>query len=403
MKNTVVIALASIAALCVSFDPAIGQNAAPAVSIKAKDAFVDLSVPESPAFVALGVTPEEITRPESPRALAVGILSGADRSGNLQEGIAIDTAPFMLFRPDLTLQNYRGDGRWSIDRFLARTQVSLATTKGASDNDESIRAALGLRFVIFDFGDPRMDNGLTTCFRQVADGGRTVASPRVRELADQIADIQGRQQDGKISEEDANSQVAALKLKLDALTLSPAKIAQCRMNSKAKLWNASAASLGVAPTFFSQSGKSDDLELDSTATWASIAYGFEGSTLLEDRAQIVLGVRYKPDDQVPDPNNEGKFLSQDTFGVGMRLRFVGFGRSDPSQPPGTIIELEVDYVHADRKNGREDDAKLRYILSSDIKVPALDNSYIRLSAGTEGGDGLNGNKGFVIGNLKIGF
>ena len=125
-----------------------------------RDKGVDLSVPESPAFTALGLTPQEVIRPSSPRALATELLNGVDANGNPQNGLALDMSPFLLIRGDgFSLQDYQKD-TFNVNRLLARTQLSIATAKGASDDDEAIRASLGLRLTPWDLGDPRMNEDL---------------------------------------------------------------------------------------------------------------------------------------------------------------------------------------------------------------------------------------------------
>src|SRR6185295_1042567 len=86
---------------------------------------VDMSVPESPAFTVLGVTPETVIRPTSPRAFATSLLNGVDQNGNFQSGLAMDFVPYLLLAGDeLTLRKYQTQ---PIARLLARTQFSFAT------------------------------------------------------------------------------------------------------------------------------------------------------------------------------------------------------------------------------------------------------------------------------------
>src|SRR5258705_2814382 len=122
----------------------------------------DLAPPESPGFTVLGLTPQTVVRPMSPRAFASSLLSGVDQNGNFQSGVALDTAPYLVFAgPALTLKKYNESYP---TRFLARTQFSFATTKGASDDDKATRLALGLRMTLWDAGDPHADSVLIKCF-----------------------------------------------------------------------------------------------------------------------------------------------------------------------------------------------------------------------------------------------
>src|SRR5262249_16127690 len=127
-----------------------------------KEAQVDLSVPESPAFTILGLTPQTVVRPTSPREFATSLLNGVDENGNFQTGVALDTAPFLLFfGKDVTINNYR---RSYLTQFLSRSQFSFAVVKGASEGDKSSRIATGLNLTLWDRGDPRLDRELDSCF-----------------------------------------------------------------------------------------------------------------------------------------------------------------------------------------------------------------------------------------------
>ena len=119
------------------------------------DARVDSAVPESPAFSALGVTPDRISRPTSARDLATSLLNGVDRAGNEppdpcgRRCRAVNAA-------DRTGHHARGlpAARQYLTRFLARWQMSFASTKGGGQDDPSARIALGMRVTFFDRGDP---------------------------------------------------------------------------------------------------------------------------------------------------------------------------------------------------------------------------------------------------------
>jgi hypothetical protein len=138
---------------------AAGEQAKPAKPVKLIT--LDLAVPDSPALAILGLSPETVVRPSTPRDLATTVLNGVDRRGNLQSGLAVDFAPLFLFAGNtLTYEDYKGS-RGS--RLFGRTQLSFATAKGASDSDKSMRLAVGVRTTIWDAGDPRMDETLVNC------------------------------------------------------------------------------------------------------------------------------------------------------------------------------------------------------------------------------------------------
>ena len=127
----------------------------------AKSDALDLSVPESPGFTILGLTPQEVTRPTTPREFVTALLNGFDQNGNFQSGIAIDAAPYQVFHGNsVRYDDYKND-YWK--RFFWRTQVSLATAKGASDTDKSARVGAGLHLTLMDHGDLNRDETLHTC------------------------------------------------------------------------------------------------------------------------------------------------------------------------------------------------------------------------------------------------
>src|SRR3989442_1377066 len=56
---------------------------------------IDLAIPESPAAAVLGLT-SPVSRPATPRELAVSLLNGTDAQGNPQNGLSLDLAPYWL-------------------------------------------------------------------------------------------------------------------------------------------------------------------------------------------------------------------------------------------------------------------------------------------------------------------
>ena len=91
----------------------------------------DLAVPDSPAFTVLGISPQNVTRPTSPKDLAASLLNGLDQNGNFQTGIALDTAPFLLIAGSkLTIADY---AQHYVTRLFSRIETSLGTTRGTSE------------------------------------------------------------------------------------------------------------------------------------------------------------------------------------------------------------------------------------------------------------------------------
>ena len=136
---------------------------------KAGEVREDFLVPTSPAFVALGISPNEVTRPDTPKAFALALLNGIDSGGKLQSGVAIDVAPYYLFQGrELILREYRASEAVQI---ASRFQLSLATSKGINGDDESAHLGVGFRLSLLDGGDPRMSSLLDDCYGEIRSGG----------------------------------------------------------------------------------------------------------------------------------------------------------------------------------------------------------------------------------------
>ena len=360
---------------------------------------LDLSVPESPAFKALGVTPQEVIRPSSPKDLAGQLLNGVDAHGNLQTGFALDANAYMLvFGNDLSLQQYRRD-RVNLARLLARTEESLATTKGSSDDDESVRLAAGFRITPWDEGDPRLDTALTDCIRKHAKG----SSATTDALVQKILDLKEKRETGQLT--GAESKTVDLEIQTAEADLKKATDAFsdiCREEARARNWNKSAWSLGVAPIWLSSSGNVDDLTWDTASVWTSLALGgFENVPGLDHGSQLLVSARYNHDEHVADPEkSDGSFIEQRSLVIALQLRLAAY-RPVPDAAPSLILSAEGDYLYADPKHGKHD-SSYRGSLGADIKIPRIDNTYIKISAGGAGGSDREDNQGFVSATIRHG-
>jgi hypothetical protein len=255
----------------------------------------NLSAPESPAFTVLGLTPQKVVRPGSPQELATGLLNGFDERGNFQTGVAIDTAPFMLFNGDrFTLDDYR-KGKFNIDRFLSRLQTSFATTKGVSNNDNAVRMALGFRVTFWDLGDPRGDLDLQQCNQNV----QFPPPPPVLPITDEQKAARNR------------AILAAVEPQLD----------KCRDEAAKRDWNKSSFIVAGAPSWISADGTSQNFALNGWGVWSSLAYGFDHSKLLKNNFQLIAHARYRSGETVPDKNISAGFIQQDAFATGGSVRF----------------------------------------------------------------------------------
>jgi hypothetical protein len=111
---------------------------------------LDLSVPASPAFALLGLSPSNIQRPGTIRELVSAVARGFDKNGKPKNGLAIDIAPLPIISPESII----GGDTYAKDPFipvLTRTTVSLGTSEVAGGASQ---LAWGIRVGVFDRGDP---------------------------------------------------------------------------------------------------------------------------------------------------------------------------------------------------------------------------------------------------------
>ncbi len=120
------------------------------------------AIPETPAFTFLNTNPSTITRPTTPRAFGTQLLSGIDAAGRVQQGIALDLAPWSLIPGvAIPLKEYQEDLGSFI---LANTQLSLGTIRSAADT-AATDLAIGLRLTLWDGTDPMRDASYASSLR----------------------------------------------------------------------------------------------------------------------------------------------------------------------------------------------------------------------------------------------
>ncbi len=310
---------------------------------------VDLAVPESPAFSALGMTPLQVARPTSGRELATSLLNGVDRDGNFQSGIAIDTAPYMLLAgSQITLRRYQEPSQY-VTRFLARMQTSLATTKGASSSDPSTKLAMGFRFTVFDRGDPRTDKMLIECLQREGDKVLLDAPPLPPDTPPEQVAIANQRREEAVR----------------------ANVKPCRDQAAKRRWNRSASIFGVAPTWTSPDGTVDQVKYSGTALWSSLGYGFEGVPGLQDYAMLAAYVKARNREVAPDQLKKGSFVVQNNVTAGARLLFGA---------PASQFNVEGLWV----RNNRPDLLEDRYWnLNFGFDRKLVDNIWLNLSFGRQ--------------------
>src|SRR5229473_320613 len=145
-----------IAFVCLlSFIPSLAQGQG---NRSAQRFILDYDVPESPAFVALGVTPTNVTRGSASKPVIASLLTEFRTGQKIGGGLALDFAPYFVYGGRLdNIAAYRSD--WK-KRLLANLQLSLGTIQSETDTN-SLRFGLGMRATFYDSHDLLMDPRLT--------------------------------------------------------------------------------------------------------------------------------------------------------------------------------------------------------------------------------------------------
>ena len=333
---------------------------------------VDFSIPESPGFTILGLTPQEITRPATPREFATAIINSLDRNGNFQSGIAIDTAPFQLLYPNTKRKDYTARSmKGFFTRLAWRTQFSLATTKGTTEDDKSARLGTGLNMTFFDLGDPSTDEELADCQRK---NNRFLIEEAYRALG-----FTGSNDDRATQQDDAKATELIKTLITDKYLKN---FENCADDAEKRNFGKSSFGVGVAASLISKDGDSAKFINNGQGLWASLAYGFEKTSLRcteeeiknEERCvtpQLIFHLRRRVKETAPNPLLEGMFTTRDSNLFGMRLR-VGV--------PTWSVNFEGVY-RGERYAGRTSSNNIQASVGADYRLAK--NLYLNFAIGGE--------------------
>ncbi|MBW6513295.1 MAG: hypothetical protein K0B87_00845 [Candidatus Syntrophosphaera sp.] len=115
-------------------------------NIPLEELFRIYGVPEVPAYMVLGVEPSSTLPPIDDNGMSVSISDLASGTTIIPETFALEIAPLLLYKKDITLQDYHRSP------IFFNSRLSLATT-GLDDGRR--KASLGLRLKLIDRADPK--------------------------------------------------------------------------------------------------------------------------------------------------------------------------------------------------------------------------------------------------------
>ncbi len=336
----------------------------------------DYSIPESPGFTIIGMTPEDVVHPRTLRDFAVALKDGVDESGKFKTGIALDFTPFQWFVRDQTMARYLrlDSGDLDIDslrvdanklpkrkyfnsNMLASTSVSIGTTQGTGDGDESVKLGIGLHVPIIDKSDGR--EFANDCFAKTLFAKAQIVPGGLIPVVKNAAEVN--------------------KMTSECMELAP------RWNDT--IWT---ASLGYATT--SEDGSFSDMESGAYGIWSSFAYGFDGSIRqLRDNAQLILHAKLLNKQTVQDPDDESLLIEQDSETFGAAFKFGSERLNAALQASYSRLK---DRTHDSSDRIQKLSIGLEYKLAKDLWLVA--------TLGGEGGRENGKNNSFVLGSLKYG-
>ena len=120
-----------------------------------------IDVPESPAFVAMGVAPTHVLRGSAPKPIAVGVLDAFPGGTQATPGVALDVAPYFLMgggvRRVARLRAMSLGGR--LTRVFTKTILSVGAVRDPADPSSAL-VGLGVRSAFHDPHDPSLSSSL---------------------------------------------------------------------------------------------------------------------------------------------------------------------------------------------------------------------------------------------------
>jgi len=335
---------------------------------------VNYTIPDSPAFTLLGVNPDKIERPATPRDLAVSLLNGLDENGHFQSGLALDLNPYMMLRGKATtITQYENN---LAVRWLANSQLSVGTTKGSSAGDESTKLGLGLHTLLWNRKDSRLDKKLVDAFKAAA----TNALMHIPETCGAIP---------------AGDTVGVAKCQAKLLQAVQDAIAPRKKELEENYWNSSYLAVAGALALVSQTGSLDSMNWNGAGAWTTLAYGFEDAAdtnFFRKHAQLSFHAEWRNNETVTDPNDSSQTFIRSSELGGTRL-LIGTASSNGS--------FEMVFRHSHPKDpARQDENYAR--ITAGVEHKLSDQVWLNFSVASDAGRGQGKDKLVVSTNFKWG-
>jgi len=350
-----------------------------------KNYLVDMSVPTSPAFAALGASPETILQPKSPRDLAVSLAQALSDKSKLANGVGFDVAPYMLVRgATTTLGEYRSS---SAVRLLWNTQLSFGAIKQDVDDGSITRVAAGASWVLLDRGDPRLSKGLDGCFRKAARQQLTIGNAETDAWVQEVLTAQANAPEGA-DPAPTPKMVAAT----DRLSTA---YSACREAFKSTSWNSTRWTAGLAQAVHNRGGGT---HAGTLGFWTTYSLNLDGDDDAADLALLKNTARSQVLFHYRHTNREEVASASDPRGFELRRGdLIAVGYKYGSDKRNVSAEASVQRGRFDT-GGSETSRKLA--IGGELMVTK--DLWLVASIGGQGGQKNGNNSPFALAGLKFG-
>lgn len=337
---------------------------------------LDFSIPASPALTVLGIDASKAVSPANGQEAVLGIVNSFDEAGKLKQGFQITSTVAKL---GIGPRFATGGTKFFKDpgiRMQWATNISIAATRGASDEEPSARAAIGVSLPIINDTDWRGNDDYikqysellaTTLFKDIEKYDpplRTRDEVEVKALSDRRGYFQTLRDAQKgdpaqdpiltldkllaaydkllaaITNDDYHKAMRNALEEVFGLNLDPKsdyedKLKEFVEKVEKESWNRKKVVISFAHSFFAEDAATDSLKSDGTYMWLNY------SDALGMNAQYTIFGRYANKDRSYDTETS-TWLVGNSSQIAMRLR-GGSARS------GFFLE----YATKEIKNGSE--------------------------------------------------
>ena len=306
---------------------AVGSNAAIDVPI------IDSAVPDAPAFAFLGVTPSQITQPQSARELAAAAAQVIDVHGVLHQGAAIEWTPYVTFAGS--------DEQLSDDTFAfwKTLQISIATSQaegsgvstmgsGMMASSSETDAAIGVRLTIWNPDDPKTQLSRTyptAAARDVAGAAAKVLDASHTGPPTDVGTAKAIDNDQLNGFCKSHSTDPAV-LDLEAKIATYKKQLAAATSAAKKVWNQNSFAVGAAIGEIFPTSNFDTHQFRGFAAWGTL------SVRLGKYGQVIAMGRYHSDAKADTPGDTSLLGARVVFGTNSAVGFteIAFNRLVPS-------------------------------------------------------------------------